>query len=108
MQYRFAAIVNQTPNATLLNYGFMDAGFYTACGIAPTVKYFHRTNVHLPEMLEEQNRYVAEGVTDYVVTRSPLSPAIASHYVLVSTEKAPAGFWYDTVYLYRRNDPAVP
>ena len=86
----------------------MDAGFYTACGIAPTVKYFHRTNVHLPEMLEEQNRYVAEGVTDYVVTRSPLSPAIASHYVLVSTEKAPAGFWYDTVYLYRRNDPAVP
>lgn len=107
MQYRFAAIVNQTPNATLLNYGFMDAGFYTACGIAPTVKYFHRTNVHLPEMLEEQDRYVVEGVTDYVVTRSPLSPAIASRYVLVSTEKSTAGFWYDTVYLYRRNNPAV-
>ena len=103
MQYRFAAIVNQTPNATLLNYGFMDAGFYTACGIAPTVKYFHRTNVHLQEMLDEQNRYVAEGVTDYVVSRSPLAVSLATRYELVSTEQSPAGFWYDTVYLYRRN-----
>jgi len=106
MQYRVAALVNQTPGATLLNYGFMDAGFYTACDIAPSVKYFHQTNVHLQEMLDEQTRYVTEGVTDYVVTRGRQPVAIADHYDLIATEKAPDGFWYQYVYLYRRRDLA--
>ncbi|MDD3214129.1 MAG: hypothetical protein PHY64_10665, partial [Eubacteriales bacterium] len=87
MQYRFAAIINQTPDATLLNYGFMDAGFYTACGIAPTVKYFHQTNVHLQEMLDEQVRYIDEGVTDYVVTRGRQPDTILNRYELIATEK---------------------
>lgn len=104
MQYRFAAIVNQTPQATLLNYGFMDAGFYTACNIAPSVKYFHQTNTHLQEMYDEQARYVAQGVTDYVVTRGKQPATITDHYVLVATEDAPDGFWYDQVFLYRRKD----
>ena len=103
MQYRFAAIVNQTPDATLLNYGFMDAGFYTACGITPSVKYFHQTNVNLPEMYEEQARYIAEGVTDYVVTRGKQPDTITQRYTLIATEDAPPDFWYRKVYLYRRN-----
>lgn len=101
MQYRFAAIINQTQNATLLNYGFMDAGFYTACGIAPSVKYFHQTNVHLQEMLDEQTRYVTEGLTDYVVTRGRQPDTILDRYELIATGKAPEGFWYENVYLYR-------
>jgi hypothetical protein len=101
MQYRFAAIVQQTPGATLLNYGFMDAGFYTACHIVPNVKYFHQTNVHLQEMLDEQARYIAEGVTDYVVTRGKQPDTIGERYDLVATEKTPEGFWYEYVYLYR-------
>jgi hypothetical protein len=106
MQYRFAAIVERTPDATLLNYGFMDAGFYTACRITPSVKYFHQTNVHLQEMLDEQIRYIADGVTDYVVTRGKQPDVIVEHYDLIATEAAPEGFWYDTVYLYRRKDLA--
>lgn len=101
MQYRFAAIINQTRDATLLNYGFMDAGFYTACGIAPSVKYFHQTNVNLQEMYDEQARYVAEGLTDYVVTRGRQPEAIDRHYILVATEDAPPDFWYRQVYLYQ-------
>ncbi|NLI20153.1 MAG: hypothetical protein GX418_01180 [Clostridiales bacterium] len=101
MQYQFAAVTAQTPNATLLNYGFMDAGFYTACGITPSVKYFHQTNVHLQEMLDEQARYIAEGVTDYVVTRGKQPDSIAERYELVATADAPPGFWYEHVYLYR-------
>ena len=31
VQYQFASIVKETENATLLNYGFLDGGFYTAC-----------------------------------------------------------------------------
>ena len=106
MQYRIAAFVRQTPNPTLLNYGFMDAGFYTACGIAPSVKYFHQTNVHLQQMFEEQERYVAQGITDYVVTRGRQPDSIALHYDLIATEDAPETFWYDRVYLYRRRDLA--
>ncbi len=106
MQYRIAAVVAQTPDATLLNYGFMDAGFYTACDIAPTVKYFHQTNVPLQEMLDEQERYVDEGITDYVVTRGKNPASIDERYELAATEKAPASFWYEYVYLYRRKDPA--
>ena len=101
MQYRFAAVIAQTPNATLLNYNFMDAGFYTACDIAPTVKYFHRTNVHLPEMVEEQARYVAQGLTDYVVTRDVLPANVAAHYELIDTARTPSDYWYPQVYLYR-------
>ena len=104
MQYQFAELVNRTPNATLLNYGFMDAGFYTACDIAPSVKYFHQTNVPLEEMLSEQERYVAEGVTDYVVTRGRQPDSIVLHYTLIATAKAPADFWYDSVYLFMRKD----
>ncbi len=100
MQYQLAQVVNQTPGATLLNYGFMDAGFFTATGIAPTVKYFHQTNVPLREMLEEQQRYVKEGLCTYVVARGNEPASILENYELVKTADSP-GFWYEHVYLYR-------
>ena len=96
MQHRIAAQIPE--GASLLNYGFMDAGFYTAAGIAPQVKYFHRTNVPLQEMISEQNRYVDEGLTDYVVARQELDHP---RYELVCEENSP-NFWYEKVYLYRR------
>ncbi len=107
MQYKFARIVNETPNATLLNYGFMDAGFYAACNITPSVKYFHQTNVPIQEMLDEQRRYILEGVTDYVVSRDPLPSDLGGLYTLVATSDTP-DFWYDAVYLYERNDLFAP
>ena len=108
MQYRFAAIINQVSDATLLNYHFMDAGFYTAANVTPSVKYFHYTNVPLAEMQSEQNRYLAEGVTDFVVTREYLPETISEQYTLVATEPAPEDFWYATVYLYERSDLLPP
>ena len=104
MQYQLAAVIRQTPDATLLNYGFMDAGFYTAAGIAPTVKYYHQTNVPLQEMYDQQARYVADGITDYVVSRAVLPAAISGRYTLVATAKPPKNFWYQQVYLYQRSD----
>lgn len=44
-QYRFAEIIVQKEDATLLNYGFLD------------------------EMIEVQNEYIQEGRVDYVVTK---------------------------------------
>ncbi|MDD3213397.1 MAG: hypothetical protein PHY64_06975, partial [Eubacteriales bacterium] len=59
---------------------------------------------HLQEMLDEQVRYIDEGVTDYVVTRGRQPDTILNRYELIATEKAPDGFWYENVYLYRRRD----
>lgn len=106
MQYRIAAYLEQTPNATLLNYGFMDAGFYTAAGLVPNVKYFHQTNVPLEEMLSEQLRYLREGLCDYVITRGKQPEWIDERYELIATESSP-NFWYDAVYLYRQKSLSV-
>lgn len=71
-QYRFAAIINQVPGATLLNYGFLDGGFYTAANITPTFKYFMLNNIsysRYPEMRDEQDRYIRERLATFVVLR---------------------------------------
>ena len=91
-----------TDAKTLLNYGFMDAGFYTAAQITPNVKYYHQTNVPLQEMLDEQVRYIHDGVCDYVVTRGRQPEDILKTYDLIAAAETPEGFWYDEVYLYRR------
>ncbi len=70
VQYQFAEIIRQTPGATLLNYGFLDGGFYTAAEIVPQTKYFCKLNITVdryPEMMQEQNRYLKEKMVDYVV-----------------------------------------
>jgi hypothetical protein len=108
MQYRFAAVIDRVPDATMLNFFFMDTGFYTAANVTPSVKYFHYTNVPLEEMLTEQTRYIDEGVTDFVVTRGREPATITGQYTLVATEPATAGLWYDTVYLWERNDLLAP
>lgn len=70
-QYRFAEIINQTPNATMLNYGFLDGGFYFAADIMPTERYFCKFNLlHavFPEGLNAQNECVRNKAVDYIVT----------------------------------------
>lgn len=100
MQYKVAAVISETPNATLLNYGFMDAGFFTAAGIAPEEKFFHSSNVDMPEKREEQLRYIREGLVDYVVTHKPGPAELEENYELVATVESP-NFWYENVFLYR-------
>ena len=69
-QYRFAQRINQIEDATLLNYGFLDGGFYYAAGIIPDCPYFCRLMADIPEMMQVQNAYVKEGRTDFVVTQN--------------------------------------
>lgn len=71
-QYKFANIINETPNATLLNYGNLDNGLYLTTGIVPNVKHFEIQNIpynKYPENRDEQNRYIKDGVTDYVLVK---------------------------------------
>ena len=106
MQYRFAEIINEKEDATLLNYGFLDWGFYTAAGVAPHLKYYHLANMPLEELHSEQDRYVREGLSDFVVTRRPLSEELGGLYTLVDTCPAPEGLWFTDVYLYQLTELA--
>lgn len=70
-QYRFAEIINQKEDATLLNYGFLDGGFYTTSNTFASCRFFCTLNMeYLPEMMETQNAWLKDGISDFVVTRS--------------------------------------
>ena len=95
-QYRFRNLICAADEPTLLNYGFLDGGFYTTTGIVPTERFFCFLNIPLPELQEEMDAAVAEGRTQFVVTRN--APLESERYELVD-EADGGGFHY---YLYER------
>jgi hypothetical protein len=68
-QFKFAEIINTVPDATLLNYGFLDYGFYTAAGILPSCRFFCSLNGSIPGMSQEMDSYLKNKEVDFVVTR---------------------------------------
>ncbi len=101
-QYRFAAVMDRYDHASMLNYRFLDGGFYTVSGIVPEEKYFCLLNLSLPEMIEEQDRCVREGRADFLVTmdRDREYPL----YRLLSEETFPRTGESHTYRLYIRRD----
>lgn len=99
MAYQIASAMEVDEDTTLLNWGFMDGGFYTAAGIAPTTKYFCQNNMPLPEMRSMQRRYVGNDLCEYVVTYMDRTKLL-EHYELITEAPSP-NFWYPQVYLYR-------
>ena len=69
VQYRFAKTIQTVEDATLLNYGFLDGGFYYASGATPACRYFCYFNINSPEMWEEQDNCIINGEADFIVTR---------------------------------------
>lgn len=67
-QFKFAKTISKKENATLLNYGFLDAGFYTTTKIVPNCRFFCSFNIPNSKIMEEQNRYIKEALIDFVVT----------------------------------------
>lgn len=68
-QYEFAQIIAQETDPLVLNYGCLDTGIYTLAGVRPPSKFFCRLNLsEYPEMMEEQDRLVAEKKVDFIVT----------------------------------------
>ena len=100
-QYKFKEIINETQNPTLLNYGTLDNGFYTVCGIVPNCKYFCNLNLPLDDIKTAQDEYVSSGRTDYVVTRGKKYEF--ENYSLVSTATSDYKGGKRTYYLYKRN-----
>jgi len=102
-QYQFADIINETEDATLLNLGFLDGGFYYAADVLPNCPYFCYFNINSPEMWQMQYEYIRECKVDYIVTRNyRLEQYLhTSDYELVDT----AEFYFEGInfpyYLYR-------
>ena len=105
VQYRFAEIIKQTPDATLLNYDFIDLGLYTTTGIIPDCKYFFRPNLTIPEIMEMQKDIVANGKVDYVFCIELKPENIDDHYELAAPpikQKLESNEY--TYYLYKLKD----
>ena len=69
-QFQFAEIISQIPDATLLNYDFLDGGFYITTGIVPNCKTFCGTNLDIEELQNLQIKYIQNGLCDFVVTKN--------------------------------------
>ena len=71
-QYKFASYMNKKDSPTMLNYGFLDQGFYTFAGITPSEKYFCTTNIEdvLTEAADAKEEAIAEGRVDFIVTKN--------------------------------------
>lgn len=106
VQYRFAEIIQTVDDPTLLNYGFLDGGFYYASGAKPACRYFCTFNVTPDDMWQSHKACIENGEADFIVTRTSsldnYSPD-ASKYCLVDQADFP--FKRDltfTYYLYQK------
>lgn len=66
-QLCFARQITAEPDASLLNYGTLDGGFYTASGVLPPCRYFCVTNMPLEEQWTQQNELLETGHVTYAV-----------------------------------------
>jgi hypothetical protein len=102
VQYQFKEIIEEKENPSLLNFAFMDGGFYTVCDIVPTCKYFCKTNMPGNEWIDEQLACIEEGWVDFVVTRDYMLPEKYTLYQLAAS----AEDYYEgeafTYYLYQK------
>ena len=104
-QYQFANIIEKTPNSTLLNYGFLDGGFYTTTGTIPNCRAFCKLNIPIDELKELQDSYVRDGICDYVVTRDKKLTDNDPNklYMLIDVSQYYFEGNIHTYYLYSRN-----
>ena len=89
---------------TLLNYNCFDCGLYTVADIYPTCYWFQTQTLPIPDILDEQYRFMREGLTDYVVTRDYYDASVlAEKYELIDSFHqviGPDGWEFD-YYLFR-------
>lgn len=100
--YRFKEIVEETENPTLLNIGCLDAGLYTVCDIVPTCQWFQTQTIMMEHVLSEQERYIREGQTDYIIARDSFPEVIWEQYELVAEAPWNLKEQEFTYYLFRK------
>lgn len=111
-QQKFAEIITETENATLLNCGFLDGGFYLAADVMPSNPWFCTLLANRSECFAEQSEIVANGKVDYVVTMYKTLEELKiddSCYELIAQDEE--NLAHDNLgepyYLYRKNGLAA-
>lgn len=109
-QYQFAEIINSKKDATILNYGALDMGFYTVTGIVPNTKYFEKLNFvyeKYPDNVDSLNEYIKEKQVDFViyisspVIKYPFSEYLDINYEIVAEYTNPTKNDQHNYYLYQ-------
>ena len=101
-QLRFAAQITAAADTSLLNYGTLDGGFYTAAGVLPPARYFCVTNMPLEGQWEEQNALMEAGGTAWAVALVGDLEQRFPQYRCVDRCTYDGGEGTVTWYLYRR------
>ncbi|MBQ9664299.1 MAG: hypothetical protein IJV40_14225 [Oscillospiraceae bacterium] len=102
-QFVFAETLRETPDATLFNYGALDVGLFTTADIVPSTRYFCMLNLPSEEMVREMEHYMADGVTDYIVSRG--LEVDSPRYLLLQTVYFPDNGELYPYYLYVKESP---
>ena len=102
--YKFEKIVSEEENPTLLNIGCLDAGLYTVCDIVPTCQWFQTQTVIMDTVLSEQERYIREGQTTFVIARESYPDVIWENYELVAEAPWSHNEQIFTYYLFRKKE----
>ena len=100
--FQFREIVEQTPDPTLLNINCLDAGLYTVCDIVPNCRWFQTQTLLIDDVVEEQERYIREGRTDYVIARDYYPEVIWDQYDLAAQAPWKQGELEFNYYLFRK------
>ncbi len=85
-QFVFSDLIEK--NKTILNYGFLDGGFYFSTNTIPEFYYFEKQNVsynNYKDNMDEQNRYIKEKIPDYVITKNKRLPNLQKDYYCIKT-----------------------
>lgn len=110
-QDTFALIMHtESDEPTLLNYGFLDGGFYTAADIVPNVRFFQRQNISesdYPLNMQVQRNAIQNKEIEFVVVRrktsdgeETLSQLIDNYEMIASKQQYFEGIDF-TYYLYK-------
>ena len=100
-QQRFAQTIAAEPGASLLNYGTLDGGFYTASGLLPLCRYFCVTNMPLEDQWTEQNALLEQGQVTYIVALVDDLGQRFPQYTCIDQYSYDGGEGTVTWYLYR-------
>ena len=91
VQYKYASIIGTKENSTLLNYGFLDGGFYMASNKIPNIRYFERQNGYMSDYEAFIKSEIDNKKIDYIVimnyNKDEKGPGfIEEKYNLISSE----------------------
>lgn len=107
-QFKFSEKIKK--NKSILNYGFLDGGFYFTTNTYPSTYFFQKNNIKYKiyrKNNDEQNKYIKDQLTDYVVTKKlkgKQKRLLEKYYILIDTHTQEYEGKEVKYYLYKRKN----